>query len=236
LLRILLLFLLYYFLPPFAFYLAFTFLFANAYVIFFNIYYKNKFLPNLFLSLKYFDINSIIEVLKSGFWNVIIRLGQFLLDGFDLFISNWFLGPSLMGLLALSKSIPTTILSLIGFVVYAFIPDFTYLYAQNKINDFKYSIKRSIKILGLIINIPIALLFVYGRDFYKLWLPESDFESIYLLSSISLLTLVISGSLNPIYGVFTVTNRLKINSLAVIISGLIGFAFSLILLNIRLIV
>jgi hypothetical protein len=85
--------------------------------------------------------------------------------------------------------------------------------------------------MGLLVNIPIALLFVYGKEFYVLWLPNSDFQSIYLLTSISLATIVVSGSLNPLYGVFTVTNRLKVNSISVILSGLIAFSISLVLLN-----
>jgi O-antigen/teichoic acid export membrane protein len=232
LLRILVLFLLYYFLPPFAFYIGITALFSNIYMIFFNVLYKKKFLPKLQFNINFFDIKSIIEVTKSGFWNVLIRLGQLFLDGFDLFISNWFVGSISMGILAISKTIPSTILSLIGFVVFAFLPDFTYLYAQGKIEEFKREVKSSIKILGLIINIPIALLIVYGKDFYYLWLgASSNYETIYQLSVITLLPLVINGSLNGLYGVFTITNKLKINAIAVTLSGLFGLILSIILIT-----
>jgi O-antigen/teichoic acid export membrane protein len=230
-LRILLLFLFYYFLPPFAFYIVLVAFIVNLYTIFFNIYYKKKFLPDLVFNTKFFDLKSIIEVSKSGFWNVLVRLGQLLIDGFDLFISNWFLGPLLMGVIALSKTIPTTILSLVGFVGYAFVPDLTYLYAHSKITEFKNEIKKSIKIMGFIINIPLALLFLFGKEFYFLWLATSESETIYILTSITLIPLIFSGSLNSLYNVFTITNKLMINAVSVIFSGLLGFIISILLLS-----
>jgi O-antigen/teichoic acid export membrane protein len=204
---------------------------VNLYTIFFNIYYKKKFLPDLVFNTKFFDLKSIIEVSKSGFWNVLVRLGQLLIDGFDLFISNWFLGPLLMGVIALSKTIPTTILSLVGFVGYAFVPDLTYLYAHSKITEFKNEIKKSIKIMGFIINIPLALLFLFGKEFYFLWLATSESETIYILTSITLIPLIFSGSLNSLYNVFTITNKLMINAVSVIFSGLLGFIISILLLS-----
>jgi len=231
LIRVIMLFLLYDFLPPFLFFLGLSTVVSKIYIVYFDIYYKKKLIPNISFSRKYFSVSAIIEVSKSGFWNLIIRIGQLLNDGFDLLISNLFLGPLIMGIFALSKTIPTVIVSLVGTLVFVFTPNFTKLYAENNIAELKIAIKNSIKIMGLLVNIPIALLFVYGKEFYSLWLPYSDYETIYLLSSISLATIVISGSLNSLYGVFTVTNRLKLNSIAVILSGLLAFSISLILIN-----
>jgi O-antigen/teichoic acid export membrane protein len=231
LVKFFLIFLFYFFLPAKIFYLGLATLISSIYIIFFNIYYKNKLIPQIKLGFKYYDFNSIIEVSKSGFWNLIIRVGQLLLEGMDLLISNFFFGPLLMGTFALSKTIPGIILSLVGAIVYVFSPDFTILYARNKLKDLEYSVKMSIKILGLLINIPISLLLVFGKEFYLLWIPHNDFETIYLLSSISVATLIVSGSINSLYGIFTVTNKLKLNSLAVLLSGFLGFLGSLYLIN-----
>jgi O-antigen/teichoic acid export membrane protein len=217
--------------PPFSFFIGIASLLTTIYTSYFNIVYKNKFLPEIKFKLKYFNLISTFEIIKSGFWNVLIRIGQVLINGFDLLISNWFIGPIVMGILALSKTLPSVIISFIGVIVFAFSPDFTYLYALNEIEKLKQSIKRSIKILGLIVNVPIALLIVLGNDFYKLWLPTSPYETINLLSIISLLPLILSGSLNSLYNIFTVTNKLKLNSISVIISGVLSFFFSIILLN-----
>jgi O-antigen/teichoic acid export membrane protein len=231
LIRIIIIFLLFYFSPPFLFFIGLSTAISRLYVIFFDVYYKRKLIPNIIFSKRYFSLSAIVEVSKSGFWNLIIRIGQLLNDGFDLLISNLFLGPLIMGIFALSKTIPTVIVSLVGTLVFIFTPNFTKLYAENNITELKIAIKNSIKIMGLLVNIPIALLFVYGKEFYALWLPNSDFQTIYLLSSISLATIVVSGSLNSLYGVFTVTNRLKVNSISVILNGLIAFSISLVLLN-----
>jgi O-antigen/teichoic acid export membrane protein len=183
------------------------------------------------VSIKYFSISTLLEVSKSGFWNLIIRIGQLLIDGLDLLVSNFFLGAFVMGTFALSKTIPAVVISLVATLVYVFSPNFTVLYAQNKIDDLKNAVKNSIKILGIFINIPIALLLIYGKEFYSLWLPNTDTETIYLLSSLSLSTIVISGSLNSLYAIFTVTNKLIVNSIAVIFFGFLGFTLSILLLN-----
>ena len=40
------------------------------------------------------------------------------------------------------------------------------------------------KILGIIINIPIAILFVFGKEFFMLWVPEQNALELHILSVI----------------------------------------------------
>ena len=229
--RITLIFLLYYFFPPFTFYIMIASLIANLYTIIFNFFYKKKYLPNLTFNKIYYDLRFVIEIVKSGIWNVITRLGQLLLDGFDLFITNWFFGAFLMGVISLSKTIPSTISSLVGFLIYSFFPNFTYLYSQGQIEEFKNELKRSFKIMALLINIPLALLIIFGMEFYSLWLGTSESETIYILSTISLIPLIFSGSLNGLNSIFTITNKLKLFSITYIFSGLLGLLFSFLLIS-----
>lgn len=221
-LKAVMLILLFVLLEPAVFYVGFTAVAVVLYVAFFNIYYTRKFLPKLKLNKAYFEIKAVFELISSGIWNVIIQVGQILLQGLDLLIANIFISVSAMGTLALSKTLPTLIITLVGVIASVFIPDFTILYSKEKTDELVKSIKRSMKILGIVINIPIAVLVVFGEDFYRLWVPNQDPKHLQILSIIAILILVISGPINSLYGVFTVTNKLKANAFVLLLTGFVN--------------
>lgn len=201
------------------------------YTTVFNVYYTKKYLPKIKLKRMYFDLRAVMELISSGIWNTVIRVGQILLDGVDLLLSNLFISAASMGILALAKTIPMVVLSLVGVIAGAFVPDFTILYAHNKNEDLIASIKQSMNILGIITNIPVAILVAFGEDFYRLWVPNQDPKLLQALSVITLATIVVSGSINSIYSVFTVTNKLKSNAMVLIMTGVINIIIVLVLLK-----
>lgn len=230
-LKAVLLILLFVLLEPAVSYVGLTAVIVILYVSFFNIYYTRKFLPKLKLDKAYFEVKAVFELISSGIWNTVIQVGQILLQGLDLLIANIFISASIMGTLALSKTIPTLIVTLVGVIASVFIPDFTILYSKEKTDELVKSIKQSMKILGIIINIPIAVLVVFGEDFYRLWVPNQDPKLLQVLSIIAILTLVISGPINSLYGVFTVTNRLKTNALVLVLTGVVNVVVVFVLLK-----
>jgi O-antigen/teichoic acid export membrane protein len=219
-------------LKPAVSYLGCVALIVLLYTSVFNIYYTRKFLPEIRISKAFFEMKAVIELITSGIWNSIIRVGQLLLEGFDLLITNFFLNPVVMGTLAVAKPFPAFVAVLIGIIANVFVPDFTILYAQKKNEDLLVSIKRSMKILGLVTNIPIAIIVTFGVEFFTLWVPGEDPRQLQILSVITVFTCVISGSINSIYGVFTVTNRLKANAFMMIFTGLINLTIVIILLKV----
>lgn len=212
-------------------YLGIATFISSLYGVVFNIYYTKVLLPDIKIDKSFFDLSAVIELITSGIWNVVTRVGQLLLEGVDLLISNLFISPTAMGTLALAKTIPTIISSLMGTVVGLFLPDFTILYAKDKTDELVISIKRSMKLIGMLINIPIAILVVFGDKFYRLWVPTQDARLLQILSIITVFTLVFSSSINGIYGIFTVINKLKVNSLVLVFSGVVNVLIVLTLLK-----
>ena len=76
---------------------------SAAYLVGFNIYYMRKFFPEVKFKRKHVEFKRIISVIKSGIWNSITSLGNVLLDGLDLLISNKFFTAFAMGQVSLSK-------------------------------------------------------------------------------------------------------------------------------------
>lgn len=231
LIRTLLLFLLFIFFEPAVSYLGFATLVVLFYTGLFHVYYTKKFLPNIRIKKKYFHFKSVIEIISSGIWNSVIHVGQIMLQGLNLLIANLFINATAMGVLAVASTIPTLILLLIGVIAGVFMPDFTILYAQKKMEELIISIKRSMKILGIIINIPVAIIVAFGQEFFSLWVPTQDANLLQSLAIISLLIVVISGPINSLYGVFTVTNKLKLNAIVLVTTGVLNIIIVYILLQ-----
>lgn len=217
---------------PKVFYLGIVSCIVTLYTVGFNIFYTKRLLPEIMIKFKYYDLKYVIEIISSGIWNTVTKLGQILLDGVDLLISNLFIGPIEMGILAVSKTIPNLIVSIVGTLAGIFSPDFTISYAKGDHDALLNSIKQSIKIMSVFVNIPVAILIVFGDVFYSLWTPNEDAKVLQILSILACLTIVISGGINCIYNIFTVTNKLKVNSIVVLCTGVLNMLIVFILLKI----
>lgn len=212
-------------------FIGITALVTGVYIALFRVYYARKLLPELIINKKYYNFKTIVELISSGVWNLITRIGQLLLDGIDLLISNIFISATAMGVLSISKTIPTVITGIVGTVANIFSPDFTILYAEGKHDELVASVKQAMKIMGVICNLPIIILIVCGSRFYELWQPTQNASELQILSILSCLGLVFSGGINCIYNIFTVVNKLRFNSLLVCASGILSSLIVFVLLK-----
>ena len=202
-------------------------IFVGAY----NIYYKIKLLPNIKLRIKYFDIKVIIELLYSGIWHVVIKLGQILSDGLDLLISNIFINPAGMGTLAIAKTVPNAIFSLLCTISGIFSPQITIQYAKGNKELLIDEIIKSMKFTGFFANISLSFLISVGLKFYQLWVPTENTSFIQLLSILTAVGIFIQGVVNPLFGIFTVTNKVKLHSFVIVLIGILNTFIVLILLK-----
>lgn len=207
---------------PKLFFIGITSLIRCIYCLIINIHYTKKLLPQIKLKLSNFSFKMVKELIAGGIWSLINRLGQILLDGLDLLITNVFINATSMGILSVSKTIPSAINGIVSSVVSIFSPNYTILYAQGKMDELLKSVKQSMKIMGVITNIPIIILAVCGKEFYRLWQPTVDADMLYRLSLLGCACIIFSGGINCIYNIFTVVNKLRANSIVVIIAGLLS--------------
>lgn len=221
-LKVIILLPLFLFLKPRILYLGVATLIMGMYIFLFDIYYKRKLLPDIHIKLGYFRIKAVIQLVSSGVWNLIVRIGQLLLDGLDLLIANIFINAASMGILSLAKIVPAAITGVVGNMVSVFSPNFTILYAQKENDKLIKAVKQSIKIMGIIANIPIIILIICGRRFYALWQPTQDESQLYILSILTCMGLIFNGGINCLYDIFTVVNKLKWNAIGLCITGAVS--------------
>ncbi|MDZ5711444.1 lipopolysaccharide biosynthesis protein [Jeotgalibacillus haloalkalitolerans] len=190
-------------------YVAVAMIISTSFMMILNIYYTRKLLPEINIRYKYFELKSIKEILSAGIWNSLTRLSSFLSKGLSLLITNLFIGPGAMGLLAVSQTIPNTIGTIISKLSDVFAPDLTISFAHEDNKKMLMQLNTSIKILGFFSAIPLAILFTYGEHFFELWLPGQDADLLHRLSILICLGFTVALPMEGIWNVFTVVNKVK---------------------------
>lgn len=229
--KVILLLILFNFFKPSIWYLGVASLALNIYIFVTNLRYTKLLLPEIEINKKYYSVSAIKQLVSSGIWNSVNQLSFVLLTSLDLLICNIFLGAAASGEYAIVKTVPNFIQSFVGVLVGVFIPSFTILYAQGKRKELIESINKSIKFMGLIITIPIGFLIIFGNIFFSLWVPGQDVNTLNFLSILTILPMIITGSINTIFNVYTVTNKLKIPAIALLVTSILNTVSVLVLLK-----
>ena len=220
LLRGALLFLMYYFFQPRVAYLGAATFIMTVFVFITNIIFTKQLLPEIKITWE-FDIKAVLEIASSGVWNLITRLGAIMGQGIDLLVANLFISPTAMGVLSVSKTIPVLIMSVLGMFNGVFAPQITISYAQKDFEDIKKQLNFSMKMLGMMSGIPVAIIAVFGDDFYRLWVPGQDAVFLNKLSMISIITIIFSGPFGVMGNIFTATNKIKTVSIVIFFQSLL---------------
>ena len=207
-----------------------TFL-SGLYCIAFNVYYTRKYTPELRVEPRLFSLQAIRELVSAGIWNSVTRLSQILLDGLDLLLSNLFIDGVMTGNVSVAKTIPALYTGVLGVLSDSFYPSFLELYSKRRMAELIEEIKLSISVLSGISGICMSMLFVYAREFYSLWLPDSDAGLLQVLTYLATGTVMISGCVYSLFSVFSLTNKVRNNSIALLITGLLSVATTFVCLK-----
>ncbi len=179
--------------------------------------------PELVIRKANYQWEKVKELLFSGVWNLLSRLGNILGQELDLVIANVCIGASAMGYFALTKNVPFLILSLFQTISGVFSPVLTGLYAEGKKQEMIVEFKKSIRIMSFFIALPLACLYIYGDYFYGLWLPSEDADKLQLLTILGTFALPYTLPLESLWSIFTITNKLKYSTLFMLVNNVIVF-------------
>lgn len=223
LLRAALLILLFHFFKPHMYYVSIVGAFLVLLSLPINFLIKKHLLPDITFEKKYFDIKCIIKLITSGMWNTINQCGNILMTGLDLLLTNIFITPAEMGILAVAKTMPANIINLGQLVNNCFSPGLTITYVKNK-EEVLSNLRWAMRVSNIFISIPIGVICVLGKEFYSLWVPSLDCRKLVILSFLSCMSFIPFSGPQVLYNVYTTTNKLKFNSITVVLGGILNFA------------
>lgn len=206
-----------------------TMMIVTTYLACANIYYTRKLLPEFKVDRTKFSGAAVKTLLSSGVWNSVNQLSTVLLTTLDIYLVNLFISAQASGEYSIVKTVPNFIQSLVSVLVGVFIPQFTIYYARKQKKELLDSIDFSIKVMGYLMMLPIGFLMVFGVDFFRIWVPSQDAQLLQGMSILTLAPMVVTCSINTIFNVYTVTNKLKVPALTWIAFGF-AYVFTVILL------
>lgn len=149
-----------------------------------------KILPQVRLKRCYIRRSAMWTMFKYGVWSSLSRVSSLLMSGLDLVLTNLFVGPAEMGLVAIGRVFTQAFDSLYTAVASAFHPQFTILYARGQTQEMLASIKAAMRYIAVLLLVPCAGLFGFGDSFYRLWLPTKtpqEVTELYLLTVLLLM-------------------------------------------------
>lgn len=228
-LRVTLYIVLFSFFEPDIYYVGLVAFIISFTLFLFNFGFTKKLLPEFKISKKYYDFKLVKEIFASGIWNTVNQIGSILLTSLSLLFSNVYLGAAEAGIYAITLTVPTFINSLISMLTAVFMPTMTHEFAKGNKGKLVVEVKKAQKIMGLVINIPIAIYMAIGIEFFSLWMPS---ENAYKLQTLSLLVighLIITGAVWPVSNLNIVVNKLKIPSLFMLFCGVLNVTIVLLL-------
>lgn len=228
--RVFIILLLFLALTPQISYVAVATLVATVFCVVYNIKYTKKLTPDLKFNIKDFDKKSFMDVFSSGIWNSITRLSQIFTSGLDLLITNIFIGATPMGYLSVARTVPNMLISFNSTVGNVFSPNLMNLYAHNNMKGLKNASKTAMRFMCLFVCIPIGVLMSIGVEFFQLWVPEQPANLLNILAVLTIVNACITGPLQPLYQIFTITNKVKESSIVMIVYGIVSILITYICL------
>lgn len=197
----------------------------------YDFHYKKKLLKEFRIRKEDFSKEAIKELLSSGIWNSVSSLGATFTNGLDLLITNLFVGATPMGVLSIAKTMPGFINTLNEQIATVFTPSMIIDYAKDDKIAIVKTIKQSSRIISVICTIPLAFLVVYGSEFYSLWQPTQDAKVLQTLSIITIAGRFLFSGMQPLFNIFTVVNKVKQNSIVMLVTGVITMVVTFILVK-----
>ena len=191
----------------------------------------NKLTPELKISHKTLSLKAVTTLVGNGIWNSVNSLGITLNSGLDLIICNLMLSNLEMGQLAITKTIETIFSSFNAMLSQPFQPMFLKSYSENNKEQLLKELKMAMKFSGFFSNLMFAGFFALGSLFYKLWIPSQDFELLYSLTLLSILTYIIEGAVHPLYYIYTLMVKNKIPCFITLIGGVMNVIGMIILIK-----
>ena len=126
-----------------------------------------------------------------------------------------------MGQLSVPKMFSGIVSNLMIVVYNIFSPQLTMYYAKNEISKLVQELKLSMKVTGCFANIPLTYLVVFGAFFYTTWIPNQDINLISILTILTVQGEIVSGVITPMFNMFTITNKVKVDAIVRLINGFV---------------
>lgn len=180
-----------------------------------------KLIPWFSFRLKDLSFRVSKELFQAGTWNSVNQIGVLLFLQIDLLTANLVLGASEAGKYAAIIQFPLLLRSLAGTVASLFAPVITSYYSKGDMDGLVKYANQAVRLNGLLLALPAALLGGLAGPFLTIWLGPS-FSSVAPLLYIHAGYLAVSLAFMPLFYIWTAFNQQKTPALVTLLLGAVN--------------
>ncbi|MES5395852.1 MATE family efflux transporter [Bacillus amyloliquefaciens] len=171
-------------------------------------YFFKKLIPWFSFRRKALSLQTSKVLFSAGAWSSVNQIGVLLFLQIDLMTANLVLGPSEAGVYAAIIQFPLLLRSLAGTLASLFAPVLTSFYSKGDMEGLLSYANKAVRLNGLLLALPAALLGGLAEPFLSIWLGPSFVQTAPILY-IHAAYLAVSLSVMPLFYVWTAFNKQK---------------------------
>ncbi|MER2171265.1 MAG: hypothetical protein ABS938_11600 [Psychrobacillus psychrodurans] len=185
-------------------------------------------MPNISINLKSFNFYKLKELLSAGAWNSIGQIGVLLFLAIEIVVANIIFGAKIAGVYAAILQLPLLLRTIAGIISGIFAPIIIKNYACNDMKNLVNYSNKAVKLNGLLIALPAALLSGMAESILNVWLGP-DFVEYRWLLVLNSVYLILTLSVLPLNHIFTAVNVLKVPGIVTLILGILNLILAFLL-------
>lgn len=186
-----------------------------------SFYFFKKLIPWFSFRMKDLSFRTSKEPISSWRMEPVNQIGVLLFLQIDLLTANLMLGASASGKYAAIIQFPLLLRSLAGTVASLFAPIMTSYYSKGDMDGLMNYANKAVRLNGLLLALPAALLGGLAGPFLTIWLGPS-FSSIAPLLFIHAGYLVVSLAFMPLFYIWTAFNQQKTPAIVTLLLGAVN--------------
>ena len=218
--------LLYKFFPPSIVYVGVVILSTGVLNLIIQFIYTRKLLPEIHISVSYFSVRHVKELLASSCWTAVNSFGNQLLVGMSLILANVFYGANASGAYSIVNTVPQFLSGIISMMIGVFYPVITYAYAQKNKNELIASVKKSQRFVG-VFGCSVATVFAaLSKEFFILWTPNENANELAMYTYIIIIPYFFISCLWTLTNMNIIMNKVKIPAIITMLFGVLNIVLT----------
>lgn len=213
----------YIFFTPMIAYAALSALLASILVLLSSFVMIKKLKSGICFMLGAFRLSALKTLASSGALNSVQSVSYMLLTSADLLIVNFFLGASMLGVLALAKAVVMFMTSFVASAGNSFMSVIVSFIAKDDIKGLCVYLRFAIRLLAFITLAPMLVFIAVAPEFYSLWLGFRDKGEIELIAHLAMIAgipALLSACMYPLLDLNIATNKQKRATIAMLVLAL----------------
>ena len=220
-----------YFLTPSVWYVGLAYFCSALFSLFLTITVSGKVYDKIRISTACFSKKQFYDIASFTQWILVDQIGTLLLLQLSLIIVNKQLGTAAGGEYAMVLIFFNLLWGITGLITSVLSPMYYTYFARGLFDSMHTLSVISVKCVGLVMALPIALICIFSPQLLTLWVGE-EFAHLSSLLWILLLPLTMIVAFRPLILSYAAYNQVRVPAIVTIIAGVLNLILAVILTNV----